>query len=111
MSHQSQAPPVACSLTAGSLAERLAEWRAVKAEALISESAVGNTITARYAGREGVIERLRALVAAEADCCPSLVFDLAEEDDAIRLAVTTPGDARDLLALVRQPAEVEDAGA
>ena len=98
----SLSPPIACSLAAGSLAERLAEWRAVEADALISATAAGDTLTARYARRAGVMERLRALVAAEAECCPSLAFALAGDGEAIRLTVTTPGDAADLLALLAQ---------
>ena len=103
MTDAPQTTPVACSLTAGALDARLAQWRALKADALIAEHVDGTTITARYANREGVAERLRALVAAEATCCPSLSFELAERGEVIELAVTAPGDAAALVALVDEP--------
>ena len=98
--------PIACSLAPGALAARLAEWRALKADALLTEHASGSTITARYANRDGVAERLRALVAAEATCCPWLSFDVSEGEYEIELTVTAPGDAAQLLASVAEPAQV-----
>jgi hypothetical protein len=52
----------------------------------------------RFAAGDGIRERVEAFAAAEAECCPFLTMRIAEEPDAIVLAVEAPEDADGLLA-------------
>ncbi len=78
----------ACSLSGPELADRMSEWDKLRDEALIEETTMEQRVVARYERREDVVLRLRALIAAEASCCPFLRFELVEDGDVLRLEVT-----------------------
>jgi hypothetical protein len=69
-----------CSLDEPELAQRLAEWREVGAAARVGPGA--------WRDEPGVRERLEALIAAEAKCCPTVRFDLRTQDGVLRLEVS-----------------------
>jgi hypothetical protein len=73
-----------CSLDDEQLAQRRLEWQEVGAGSRVGPSA--------WRDEPGVRERLEALIAAEAECCPGLRFDLRVEDGVLQLEVEMPGE-------------------
>ena len=51
-----------------------------------------------FADDEAVERELRAVIAAEARCCPFLEMDLRRGDDRLVLDIAAPRDARPLIA-------------
>lgn len=72
------AVPIACTLTAAEMSKRLAEMRAIGAEALRSVDTSGAAAVLRFHSSSMTRERLEAIVAAEATCCAFLDLDLAK---------------------------------
>ena len=92
----------ACSLTPERLTERLALWSSLAREAL-SRSSGPSTITTTYP--RGVRPRLEALIAAEAECCPSLNFGVRARGDVLEVELRFPPELASLVA-----AATEDGG-
>lgn len=69
-----------CSLDDEQLAQRRREWKEVGASSRVGPSA--------WRDEPGVRERLEALIAAEAECCPGLRFDLHDDEGVLRLDVS-----------------------
>ncbi len=86
-------PTIACTLDSAALAARTAAWRAVSDDALVEERRDETTITAVYARSDEIERRVRALVAAEAECCPFLSFDLVAGAGTLTLTVDAPPEA------------------
>jgi hypothetical protein len=82
--------PLACSLDGPALAERIAEMRALGKDALIAAEPPG---LLRFRATPDTRRRLERIVAAEAECCPFLGFELSEHKKELRLTVTTPEGA------------------
>jgi hypothetical protein len=80
----------ACSLNPAELEARLNEWRALREDALMSESVQGQVVSSLYARREDVARRLRALIEAEGRCCSFLDFSVYEEGEVIRVDIRVP---------------------
>ena len=97
--------PLACSLKGAEMRERLVEIAAVGEAGLLAVEADSAGATLRF--RPEVRERLAAILAAEAECCPFLSLDLAEEAEAVRLTIAAPADAeavlQELVAAFRGP--------
>jgi len=51
----------------------------------------------RFRAADGVEGSLRALVAAERECCPFLDFELASEEDELVLRIAGPPQALPIL--------------
>ena len=85
--------PIACTLTAAELPERLAEMRDVGRAALIDARACGPRAELRFAAGAGVRDRVEAIVAAEAQCCAFLTMHVTEEPDTVVLAIDGPEGA------------------
>ena len=84
--------PIACSLNAEELPRRLAEIRAIGADALLTTDGGG----LRFRKDETTRARLEAIVAAESECCAFLTFDLRATADALELRITAPEGAEAL---------------
>ena len=84
--------PIACTLTAGDLRERLGLIQALTAEALVGYDRDGLVLALRYAPE--AVERVRAMVASEQHCCAFLDFDVREEPDVVHVTITAPENAR-----------------
>lgn len=82
--------PIACSLNAEELPRRLAEIRAIGADALVGVDGAG---TLRFRNDEATRSRLEAIVTAESECCAFLAFDLRATDDELELRITAPEGA------------------
>lgn len=99
--------PIACTLSPSDYRTRLAEIAALSRDALRRVEHRGLTLDLRYA--PGAAARVRQLVEQERRCCAFLQFELHEDADEVRLLVTAPPSAAevvpDLLAELtgRQP--------
>jgi hypothetical protein len=89
--------PIACSLTVTELPARLAEMSAIGQAGLLSAETTGTQATLRFRCESGTRERLAAVVAAEAECCPFLNMTLTDEPDAIELIIDAPTGAEPVL--------------
>jgi hypothetical protein len=85
--------PIACSLNAEELPRRLAEIRAVGADALLEVDGGG---ALRFRNDETTRARLEEIVAAESECCAFLTFDLRATADVLELRITAPEGAEAL---------------
>jgi hypothetical protein len=95
--------PIACSLDADTLTQRLGEMSALGRDALLDvDAAVPGRAILRFRCDDGTRTRLEAIVAAEASCCAFMRFALANEPAAIAMTIEAPEGAElvveDLLA-------------
>lgn len=90
-------PLVACSLSAGGQRDRLAEWKTLLAAAT-SRKELGTGV--RYRFPAALTERVRALAAAEHECCSFLRFDLTETGDGLVMTVEADRTAQAALRFV-----------
>jgi hypothetical protein len=90
--------PVACSLSAGELPQRLQTMAALGRDALLDSRTHGPRAQLRFAAGAGVRERLDAIVAAESDCCAFLAMHVTDEPDTVVLTLQAPDDAEVALA-------------
>jgi len=107
--------PIACTLDAAGLTDRLAEMSALGAQALTRAELDGRHAGLRFAARPGLWARLDAVVAAEAQCCAFLDMRLREEGGDLVLDVRAPAGAEPVLAEIvaafRGAAAGEESGA
>jgi hypothetical protein len=82
--------PVACSLGAVELEQRLAAIAEVGAEGLISRDLEGERHLLRFRSNAATRQRLEAIVAAEAECCSFLDLSLKEEEGELVLSIAAP---------------------
>jgi hypothetical protein len=82
--------PIACSLGASQLPERLAEIAALSRDSFLADGPDG----LRFRGDEGTRTRLDALVAAESECCSFLSFDVRTDEGDLVLSIAAPPDAQ-----------------
>jgi hypothetical protein len=79
----------ACSLDGADLLDRVEAWREVVARAARHDVEDGRVV-AVYPRDAQLLGRLRELVAAEAECCSFLRFDVEETRDAIVTELRLP---------------------
>jgi hypothetical protein len=91
--------PIACSLSATELSQRLTEMRAIGADALLTADRTDTTARLRFRAAGDTRRRLAAIVAAESDCCAFLQFELRDETDAVVLTITSPAEEAARLTL------------
>lgn len=87
--------PIACTLSATDYRARLAEIAALSKDALRRAEHRGLTLDLRYAPEAAA--RVRQLVEQERACCAFLHFDLQEGAHELRLRVTVPPAATDVV--------------
>jgi hypothetical protein len=80
-------PPIACSLPADDLRQRLDEIAALTAESLLGQSTEGDVQILRFRSDPTTRRRLEQIVTAEAECCPFLDLELSQEGDDLILRV------------------------
>lgn len=81
----------ACSLDQVELGQRALDWKTLRTDALVSERTVDGGVITELQRDPAVLRRLRALIEAEQHCCAFLRFDVHEDDDVIRVAISEPG--------------------
>jgi hypothetical protein len=89
--------PIACSLSAGDLDERLAQMTGLGRDALLGAELAPGRARLRFAHAAGVRERLERIAAAEAECCAFLTTTVREEPGELVLAIAAPADAGPVL--------------
>lgn len=90
--------PIACSLSAPDLRDRLAEMAELGRDALTDRRLDGTRAQLRFAGGAGVRAHVEAVVAAESSCCAFLTFFVTDEPDVVVLDVDAPEGAEPALA-------------
>jgi hypothetical protein len=90
--------PIACTLGAADLEARLAELRALGADALVSvsETEPGSAVL-RFRADRDVARRVDAVVAAEAQCCAFLDFHVEHGDEATVVTIVAPDGAAEIV--------------
>jgi len=86
--------PVACSLGAGELKQRLAAIAEIGADSLIASDTEGSRHLLRFRSDTATRERLEDIVVAEAECCSFLDLSLGREGDDLVLSIAAPKDAQ-----------------
>jgi hypothetical protein len=86
-------PPIACSLSAAELPERMAEIEAIGRDALRAVETSGTRAVLRFHAAPGIRDRLAAIVAAESRCCAFLDMELRAGANAIELTIEAPAGA------------------
>jgi hypothetical protein len=85
--------PIACSLDADELKQRLAEISTVGGAALRDVQSMPSQAILRFAAGDETRQRLAAILAAEARCCAFMTFELRDEADAIVMTISAPEGA------------------
>src|ERR1700712_1401181 len=85
--------PIACSLSATELPERLAEMAALGDAALLDVHHAGAHAELRFAAEAGGRERVEAVVAAESECCAFLRMRVTDAADGVLLTIDAPEGA------------------
>jgi hypothetical protein len=91
-------PPIACSLGASELEQRLAAIADIGADSLLGREAEGDRHLLRFRSDPGTRERLAGIVAAEKECCSFLDLALSEEGGELLLSISAPREAQGLAA-------------
>jgi hypothetical protein len=97
--HQSANALIACSLDTSGQRERIDAWRDLLATSDQRE-ATANGVRYLFAASDGLEERVRALAAAEHDCCSFLAFSVSRIDQYVEMTVTTQPDGQDALRFI-----------
>lgn len=87
--------PIVCTLSQSDYGARLTTIAALSREALRHAERRGSTLDLRYAPQAAA--RVRALVEQERACCSFLTFHLEETSDEVRLIVTAPPAAAEVV--------------
>jgi hypothetical protein len=90
--------PIACSLDATQLSERLGEMSALGDAALVDARTKPLHAELRFAAGGGVRERVEAIITAESQCCSFLSMGVSEAPDLVLLTVDAPAGAELVLA-------------
>jgi len=93
-----------CSLDETDFAERRQRWRRLAARALIGAERGEGGARQRLHAADGVEAELRTLIALEAECCPSLSFELSVGEELV-LDVRGPAESAGVLDLFASPLE------
>ncbi len=83
-------PPIACTLDAAALPDRMAAIATLGRDALTSVREGERDATLRFHWSPQHEQRLRELVAAESHCCAFLTFSITRAGDDLVLDVTAP---------------------
>jgi hypothetical protein len=86
--------PIACSLSAGELKQRLAAMAEIGASSLISHNTEDDRHLLRFRANARARQRLEGIIAAETECCSFLDLSLSEEGEELVLSIAAPKDAQ-----------------
>jgi hypothetical protein len=86
--------PIACSLGASDLQQRLDEIATLGAASLIGRDTVAGKHTLRFRPDRMTRRRLEEIVAAEAECCSFLDLKLTEHEGELILTLAAPEDGQ-----------------
>jgi hypothetical protein len=89
--------PIACTLEAGQLGDRVELIATLTADALVSQQPIAGGVRSHFRAAVGLEQRLRDLIEAESRCCPFLHFALTRDISAWILDITGPPDAQPVI--------------
>lgn len=89
-----EALPIACSLAADDLEQRLAAIAEIGAESLLGHKIEGPRHLLRFRSIAATRRRLEEIVAAEAACCAFLDLKLEEYGEELILSIEAPAAAQ-----------------
>ena len=88
----------ACSLSGAEFGARAAEWARVTSRA-IDRRVEDGRIVSTYPRDPSLLEQIRKLIAAEAECCPFMQFGVEEGADHVTVELNVPdGMAEQIVA-------------
>jgi hypothetical protein len=90
--------PIACSLDAGGLAERVDEWRALVVSSVTSVDAEPTAVHLVLDPSDRALTAAVALAQREKECCPFFDVSVTIEVDRRTLVLAVPDGAQELLA-------------
>jgi hypothetical protein len=90
--------PIACSLSATQLPQRLAAMADLGRAALVDARTAPLRAELRFAAGAGVRDRVRAVVAAESHCCAFLTMRVTGEPGTVVLTIDAPEGAELVLS-------------
>lgn len=91
--------PLVCSLSGPELIDRVTEWQQVSSQALSRKIESGRVISTFPADAQ-LLQQLRRLIAAEAECCSFMRFQITEEPDQLTVELRVPEGMEDALAVM-----------
>lgn len=89
------AAPIACTLEGASYQARIAANMDLAKRSLLSAERRGDTLLLIY--RADAWSDVHAMVAAESKCCAFLAFNMERSEEAIRVAITVPERASNIV--------------
>ena len=89
--------PIECKLPDAEAREKLTNWKTVS-EHVSSVVQLKNGISAKVSGIAA--QTIRDLAAGEAECCPSMVFEL-DESDGGKLGIRVTSESRDMIQSIK----------
>ena len=94
--------PIACDMStaADTPDQRLADYRALFARALVRRDRRARAVAFAFLDRPGVREQADDLARREAACCPFLEYRVATEEGEVVFTVTDPADDPQAQAVV-----------
>ena len=95
--------PIACTLEAGAMGDRIADWDRVLAAAQQRVALPSGGVRVELDGTVDVADLTR-LVVAEQACCAFFRFAITVDERGVALEVDAPTDAQDLITAVFGPA-------
>jgi|tagenome__1003787_1003787.scaffolds.fasta_scaffold17956806_2 hypothetical protein len=91
--------PIACSLSADDMGDRVQEWETLLARASNREpTELGYRLT--FPREAALASALAHLAGREIECCPFFTFVVTMTNTRLQFDVEVPEDARDLVATV-----------
>ncbi len=90
--------PIACSLNAGALNERVGEWRALVASSVVTLTSDPTTVRLVLDGSDGALLEAAALGQREKACCPFFDVSIDLAAGARTLSLRVPQGAEEVLA-------------
>lgn len=93
--------PIACTLKASSLKERLESIATLNASALRVARRDDLNLILDY--ERAAADDVQRMVEAEKTCCAFLAFDLKDVGDRLRLTITAPPEAREAAEMLFEP--------
>lgn len=85
-----------CSLSGPALIERISDWQQVASKAT-TRHVDGGRVVSTYPNEQDLLQRLRRLIAAEADCCPFMQFDVEEGPEQVTVELRVPDEMGEVL--------------
>lgn len=89
--------PIACSLSSADYRRRLAAISEVGSSALIEVEERARETVMRFRHSSETRDKLRTIVAQEAECCAFLDLSLEADDDELVLTLRAPEEARPIV--------------